>query len=300
MYVLPPRFVLSTESTQVKNSDPMWALERFEQSPHPGVWRFIDKSRIIQEIHDRLQTPFTAYHGRMCLSGAAAIAAELLRKNPFRYVCLCHSLFETGGFQTPHQRVQASEHIRQIQISDYWVEQCPPHTFGIAPAISALDWMLLTTFHETQLSAFPTPLFMPLMPQAIVQTPQLAKPWELKGWLKEVLGYQNVRFHHAHLGITLPSARRRLWKRATKVISKGGVAIALVTSAPLPETHLSETHLSETHLFESASTAPTLKMQPYQPNHWVSLTPFNPGNARDMHGYGPDRFEKVWGILIAK
>lgn len=289
MYVVPPQFVLASASTQVStpiDGDPMWALERFEQSTHPGVWQFIDKSRIIQEIQDRLRDPSIVYRGGMLLSGAAAIAFEFLRKHPFRYVCLCHSLFETGGFQTRHRRVQVSEHVRQTRISDYWAEHLPTQSLELIPLMSVLDWMLLTTFHETQLSAFPAPSFMPLMPQSICQHPQLAKPWELKGWLKEVLGYQQVRYHHAHFRIALRSTKR-LWKYAANVIAKGGGAIALVTVAPA----------LNASLFEQPSVADSFEdSKTNQPNQWFCLT----SHMKNGQIPGADRFETVWGILIAK
>ena len=226
MYAVPPHFISSLSgSATVTTGDPAQALKMFEQSSYPGVWPHLDKADILQDIQVRLDSPASLMEGQPFLSGVAAVLFNVLRKNPFRYVRLCHSLFETGGFQTLRQRIQSSERLRGSSIGHYGSYQDSFSASTLHNLISPVDWMMLMTLYEAQLSSFPPPAIHPFMPSVITQHQQMTKPWELKGWLRDILGYQKVTYHHAHL-----QPIGLLMRRAKKAIAHGGVAIALVNA----------------------------------------------------------------------
>ena len=227
MYAVPPHFIASWfGSATITTGDPIQALKMFEQSTYPGVWPQLDKAKILQDIQARLHSPALVMEGMTFLSGVTAVLFNLLRKNPFRYVRLCHSLFETGGFQTLRQRIQSSERLRKSPLGRYGSSfQEAFSASALHNTMSPVDWMMLMTLYEAQLSSFPAPALMPLMPSVITQHQQMTKPWELKGWLRDILGYQQVAYHHAHLWPT-----DLLMRRAAKAIANDGVAIALVNA----------------------------------------------------------------------
>ena len=237
MYVVPPYFVELSGPVTVATGDPMWAFQQFKQSTYPGVWPHLDKEQILHDIAFRLSHASKLMGGQNCLSGGAAILFNLLRHNPFRYVRLCHSLYETGGFQTLRHRIQASEQLRKTSMEQCWSSMPSQPSYRqawlseeieLSLPISPVDWMVLMTLYDTQLSSFPPPPFMPFMPAVIAQHPKMTKPWQLKGWLMDLFGYRHATYHHVHLQ---PSWW--LLKRAKSAIAKGGVAIALVNAERL-------------------------------------------------------------------
>lgn len=262
MYAVPPYFITSLSgSTTVATGDPMQALQLFEKSTYPGVWPHLDKGQILQDIAFRLHSPSSLRDGMPFLSGVTAILFNLIKNNPFRYVRLCHSLFETGGFQTLQQRIQSSEHLRHRPLGHYEPVGCMS---GIQNGMSPADWMLMLTLHETQLAAFSPPSFMPLMPSTITQHQQMTKPWELRGWLSDLLGYQQVHYHHAHV--------QPIWmlmKRAAQAIAAGGVAIALVNAESMVR-GLRDYPVRVDDTGEQASNSQLSR--PGHPDSWVTLT----------------------------
>lgn len=270
MYAVPPYFITSLSgSTTVATGDPMQALHLFETSTYPGVWPHLDKGQILKDIALRLHSPSLLRESMPFLSGVTAVLFNLIKKNPFRYVRLCHSLFETGGFQTLQQRIQSSEHLRLKSLGHYDTAcsldgiKSSPAEYGMSP----VDWMLMLTLHETQLAAFAPPSFMPLMPSIITQHQQMTKPWELKGWLSNLLGYQQVHYHHAHV--------QPMWvlmRRAAQAIASGGVAIALVNAeAMVRGLRDYPVRLDET----TEQGAGSQISRPGHPDSWVTLTQVN-------------------------
>lgn len=338
MYAVPPYSVQTSSSRFVSTGDPIQALAQFAQSTYLGVWPHLDKAQLLQELECRIRTPSSLVNDQMLmreqntLSGGSAVLFSLIRKNPFRYVRLCHSLFETGGFQTLRQRIQASEYLKNSQVEQYWPHPSPWLSPALPsmpeddthPTISSVDWMLLMTLYEAQLSAFPPPAFMPLMPQVIVHHQQMTKPWELKGWLTDILGYRQVTFHHAHLHLGW-----HLLQRAAKVIAEGGVAIALVNLERLIRgLSINSGWNGSPQKRRPRSSAPLLpdSKPPHhhttplnRPDAWVTLTQISHSSPWNVLSQAPFRFtvhlgqdlipiqvsrsafrQNCWGIMLAK
>ncbi|MEM7553999.1 MAG: hypothetical protein AAF378_07850 [Cyanobacteria bacterium P01_A01_bin.84] len=203
------------------------ALSKFEQSKTPKVWKQIDKKALVSQIRMRLENPFQIHQGKETFSGTAAIVFELARQQPVRYVEICRELYETGAIKGDTMVFRASEKLRQSH----------PRL-----RMNPVEWMILSTMRESESRFFSSELDAP---EVIRNVPGLTKSWEMKGWVKELLGYKQIKYHN-----TLLYGELDALQDAARAIADGGVAFGLITSQGLFGTE-----------------------QPFlpTPNHWVSI-----------------------------
>jgi hypothetical protein len=184
------------------------AIAQFEQSIAPSAWPFLDKSTLVAELRSRIHDPFQVSQGGQPFCGPAAVLFELVRKQPLRYVQICWSLFTTGGFQGHLHFILAAEPLRRASRGNLRMGQ--------------IDWMLLATLRDAEAQLFPVE---PNAPDLIRNLTGMTKSWELKGWVKELLGYTTVQYHHAYLMNDISAMQQ-----ASTAIQAGGVAFALITA----------------------------------------------------------------------
>jgi hypothetical protein len=183
------------------------AIAAFEQSIAPPVWA-LNKATIIAEMRARVRDPFQVNQGGQPFCGPASVLVELIYKQPRRYVELCQSLFLVGGFQGVTQYMASSETLRRVSQGDLKMPQ--------------VDWMILATLRDLETRLFPVE---PGAPDLIRNLAGMTKSWEMKGWVREILGYKTVEYHHAYL-----FNDTNAMNQAAKAIGAGGVAFALVTA----------------------------------------------------------------------
>jgi hypothetical protein len=111
------------------------AIANFEKSNVPGVWATLDKNQVLADMRSRLADPFQVNQGGQPFCGPASILFELIRKQPLRYVQVCQSIFETGGFQGQTTRIKASQTLVKSR--------------GRL-RLSQADWMVLATLREAE------------------------------------------------------------------------------------------------------------------------------------------------------
>ncbi|MBW4624172.1 MAG: hypothetical protein KME49_01315 [Brasilonema octagenarum HA4186-MV1] len=186
------------------------AMAEFETSNTSSVWSNLDKNQVLTDMKTRLLDAFQVNQGQQPFCGPASILFELVRKQPLRYVQICRSLFETGGFQGRTRRIEASNRLRQSR--------------GRL-RMGQADWMVLATCRESENLVFPVE---PEAPDIIRNIAGMTKSWEMKGWAREVLGYRNVKYTHTYLFGEVDALNE-----AETVISAGGVAFALITAQGL-------------------------------------------------------------------
>lgn len=183
------------------------ALDAFEKSAKPGVWPHLDKGAVIANMRSLLANPFRIDQKQQPFCGPTSIVFELIRKQPLRYVQMCQQLYEQGRFQGQTQTIEASLRLRQAS-----------REMDMAQA----DWMLIATLRESENLIFPVE---PNAPTLVRNLAGMTKSWEMKGWVREILGYQQVDYLHAYLLRDIHAMHR-----AKEAIARGGVAFALVTA----------------------------------------------------------------------
>lgn len=186
------------------------ALIKFEESKGPSAWKCLDKNLLLAQIKLRLQDPFLVNQGKQAFCGPAAILFELVRTQPLRYLEICRSIYETGGFEGTSVRFKASEKLRHSECRQ-----------NMNPA----DWMILTTLRESENRFLPVEADAP---EVMRNLAGLTKSWQMKGWAKEVLGYSYVKYCNTYL-----YGEWEALQEASEVIASGGVAFALITSQSL-------------------------------------------------------------------
>lgn len=186
------------------------AIASFERSPAPSVWPYLDKAQVIADIKARVNDPFQINQGQQPFCGPASILFELVRKQPLRYVKLCQSLFQVGGFHGNTKFIEASERLRQSQ---------GRLRMGMA------DWMILSTWRDNENLIFSVE---PDAPDVIRNLAGMTKSWEMKGWVAEILGYKNVKYYHTYI-----YGETEALQEAKNAIAAGGVAFALITAEGL-------------------------------------------------------------------
>ena len=187
------------------------SITEFENSNVPGVWVGLDKKQIIQELRSRIANPFRINQQSQPFCGPASIIFELIRKQPDRYVEICRHLFQIGGFHTQTNRwIYPSSRLLNSQ-GDFKMSQ--------------VDWMILSTLRESENLIFPVE---PNAPEFIRNLAGMTKTWEMKGWIREILGYQKVKYLNAYLSRDI-----QVLEEATQLVKSGGVAFALINDLAL-------------------------------------------------------------------
>jgi hypothetical protein len=186
-------------------------LDLFEQSSATGVWAGLDKVTIVAELRSRLADPFQINQGGQPFCGPASVLFELVRRQPDRYVQICQSLFESGGFQGSDHWIRASETLRSHLDQNLRMNQ--------------IDWMVLSTLRESENTLFPVE---PNAPEMIRNLAGMTKSWEIKGWIRELLGYSKTDYRQAYLFSDVKAMQESI-----AAIEAGGVAMLLVTAEGL-------------------------------------------------------------------
>jgi hypothetical protein len=208
--------------------DAEMAIDAFATSSAKSLWPGLSKDALIKDLRIRVRNPFSVNQGGQPFCGPAAVLVELIRRNPKRYVEICRSLFEQGYLQGTTQRIPAPPRLRQSTQGNL---RMPP-----------VDWMVLATLRESEVTLFPVEPNAPLL---IRNLTGMTKSWELIGWVKELLGYRNIKYNHAFLVSDLAAIRE-----TDSVLRAGGAAFALITAEGL---------LNDRFL-------------PFPvPNHWITL-----------------------------
>lgn len=184
------------------------AIADFERSIAPSAWPFLDKATVIADLRARVNDPFQINQGGQPFCGPAAVLFELVRKQPSRYVEMCRSLFLVGGFQGYSHYIAASDELRHNSRGDLKMGQA--------------DWMVLATLREMENVLFPVE---PNAPDLMRDLAGMTKSWEMKGWIREILGYKNADYNHSYVMFDI-----KAMNDAASAIQAGGVAFALITA----------------------------------------------------------------------
>ncbi len=207
-------------------------LAKFALSPQPGVWKHLDKQQIIHEIGDRIADPYQVQQGEQPFCGPAAVVFELIRKQPHRYIDICQSLYERGSFAGFTKTIVAAGRLCR--------------SYGNLRMAQA-DWMLLATLRDCANLLVPV---HPKAPKLIREFGGMTKPWEVNGWVRELLGYSLTKSYPTPLWNEF-----RALQEAQKTIDTGGVAFALINSQGL---------LGHNSFIAS-------RFHRIFPNHWVTI-----------------------------
>jgi hypothetical protein len=207
-------------------------LRKFANSPQTGVWNHLDKRQLIEDIRNRLTNPYLIQQGEQPFCGPASVVFELIRKQPARYIDICQNLYEYGSFDG---------HTKKITVAG---RLC--RSYGNLRMAQA-DWMLLATLRDCANTIVPV---HPKAPKLIRELGGITKPWEINGWVKELLGYSQTKSYP-----TILSGEFRALQLADEIIQSGGVVFGLINSEGLlgnPSFLMSRFH----RVF---------------PNHWVTI-----------------------------
>ena len=152
-------------------------LAKFARSSQTGVWNHLDKRQLIEDIRDRLIDPYQIQQGEQPFCGPASVVFELIRKQPARYIDICQSLYEYGSFDGSTKKITVSGRLCR--------------SYGNLRMAQA-DWMLLATLRDCANTIVPV---HPKAPKLIRELGGITKPWEINGWVKELLGYSTTKSH---------------------------------------------------------------------------------------------------------
>nr|MBC8489760.1 hypothetical protein [Bacteroidota bacterium] len=196
-------------------------IKNFRNSTVPGVWLNINKTELIDDMINKLNNPFKVDQGSTPFCGPGSIIFELVSRYKTKYVQLCQSLYETGKFKAITVDIAPSETLKNSQVRK---------------GISVADWMLLASLRDTENVLF-------TVESDSSDIVGITTPWEMKGWINELLCFTNPNFDSTTIYGEIDAIRE-----AEKSLNSKGVAFLLIDSALI------------------SKTKPTV----YYPNHWVS------------------------------
>lgn len=207
-------------------------LAKFALSPQTGVWNHLDKRQILNDLRERIADPYQIQQGEQPFCGPAAVVFELIRKQPHRYIDICQSLYEHGSFAGFTKKIVAAGRLCR--------------SYGNLRMAQA-DWMLLATLRDCANMLVPV---HPKAPKIIREFGGMTKPWEVSGWVRELLGYSVAKSYPTPLWNEF-----RALQEANSIINAGGVAFGLINSQGL---------LGNNSFIAS-------RFHRIYPNHWVTI-----------------------------
>ncbi len=145
------------------------AIDEFERSTEPGVWPQIDKAPLIEQLRERRLDASKIRQRRSQFCGPTSIVYELARTQPRRYVALCRQLYETGGFWSRTNRIDAPASLRASRVGQ---------------RMTAADWMLIATMRNEENLLFGT---LPDSTGLVSGLEGMTNHWEMEGWTSEIL-----------------------------------------------------------------------------------------------------------------
>lgn len=202
-------------------------LQQFAQSDRRGCWPGIEKSLLIHQMSDRLANAFCVNQGGQPFCGPTSVLFELIRKQPLRYIEICQQLYEDGQFRGRTQTIGATARLRESK-------------GNLRMAVA--DWLILATLRDANNILFPVD---PNAPSFARNLSGITRPWEIVGWLREVMGYRHVKFRYSFFFGDLAGL-----EYAQEVLDRGGVALMLITTDQM-----------------LTSKPNTITV----PNHWIAL-----------------------------
>jgi hypothetical protein len=181
-------------------------MQAFEASGAPGVWPQIAKADLVADMRATLADPIQQVDQNVSqFCGPTSIVFELIRRMPRRYVRLCRSLYETGGFQSRSHGVTASEGLRAATVGQ---------------SMSPADWMLIATMRESENAIFGVD---PNASGTTAGLQGLTTHWEMEGWTSEILLEQNTAISTTFIWGEMDAIRY-----AEQVYAAGGVAFMMI------------------------------------------------------------------------
>lgn len=176
------------------------ALERFRRSQRSGMWLYLEKDQLVQEVAATVENPFLVYQERSALSGVAAVVFELARRQPLRYIAVCQELYESGAFVNNGRLLEPSPKLRKSYPQK---------------AMRTVDWLLLATMRDIEATLFPI--------SKVEMSSMTSHPDALRNWAKELLGLSQTYF----MSTVVFGAIEALYQ-AVEVIKQRGVVFVLV------------------------------------------------------------------------
>ncbi|MEM7339048.1 MAG: hypothetical protein AAF467_10400 [Actinomycetota bacterium] len=186
------------------------AAAEFERSEQAGVWAAIDKATLLGNVRDRQNRAIEIDQERSNFCGPTSVVYELARTQPRRYVEMCRQLYETGGFWSRSERVEAPQSLR----SD-----------AVGQKMDPADWMLIATMRNAENALFKVKAASRGIRSGLEG---MTHPWEIKGWAEEILGKDDVDVKTCFVFGELDAI-----KRAQEAFDAGGSAFILLNMAVL-------------------------------------------------------------------
>jgi hypothetical protein len=210
----------------------LWAFGSLSSSVYlesSKYWKF-SRKHIYIGLMSRLEYPWYSNQLNTPLCGPVSAIFCLIMVQPDTYVKIITELYDTGSFTTKtNKKINASKKLLNTSTLDY--------------VGSPIDWILSATIRENDNMFFNVDASYNGFTQNIVTG--ITSPWENKGALYDIFGYNNAVFDWSFGGDISPI------QKGANAIKKGGCCMLLISS-----------NLIVPVGFRSSISIP---------NHWVSL-----------------------------
>ena len=228
VYNIPKRNISNTIRDKMK----LWAFGSLSSSvflEDSKYWK-IPRKTIYNGMINRLEFPSNSNQTETPLCGPVAAIFCLLMVQPYTYVTIMTELYDTGSFTTKTNiKISASKKLLNTSTLDY--------------VVSPIDWILAATMRENDNMFFNIDASYQGTLKNIVTG--ITTPWESKGALYDIFGYNNASFDWSFGGDTSPI------QNGANAIKKGGCCMLLISA----------------NLLLSDQSKSSISI----PDHWVSL-----------------------------
>jgi hypothetical protein len=123
-------------------------IDHLRKGSGPGMWLHLHRTRVADELHDRVEDPTKIDQGQVGLSGPAAFMQDLATDDPEAYARLAQELFEQGHahlFRAANRRAGAKFINPDEDLRTYPIPFDPA---GKDTYIPEADWLVLASLRQ--------------------------------------------------------------------------------------------------------------------------------------------------------
>jgi hypothetical protein len=139
-YIYYPTIRITIQPDTIITGDPRKSkarvlVQQFAANPSTGVWPYLARCQVAQQLMARIEAPYLINQGNAGLCPSAGVVYALASSRPDEYVKTVIDLYDMGRTQINNWKIEPTSDLKK-----YWVPGSTP----------AADWIILASIRDSE------------------------------------------------------------------------------------------------------------------------------------------------------